>query len=119
MRPLALLIKCTTVPEIQEAAEQAARGESFLRKPRAESLLSNRERDVLRLCAQAKQNAEIARMLNISKSTVANNLQRIKERLQLKHRGELILYYRGHWHDLEHYKDKVPSYSSLNCKLYE
>lgn len=55
------------------------------------SLLSARERDVLRLLAQGHTNLEISRELVLSEKTVRNYVSNIYEKLQISNRGEAIV----------------------------
>lgn len=53
-------------------------------------LLSNREREVLRLIAEGKTNKEIASRLNLSVYTVDSHRGKIMEKLNLHSTGELV-----------------------------
>lgn len=53
-------------------------------------LLSNREREVLRLIAEGKTNKEIASCLNLSVYTVDSHRGKIMEKLNLHSTGELV-----------------------------
>ncbi|HEX7361713.1 MAG TPA: response regulator transcription factor [Bryobacteraceae bacterium] len=53
-------------------------------------LLSNREREVLRLIAEGKTNKEIASQLNLSVYTVDSHRAKIMEKLNLHSTGELV-----------------------------
>ncbi|MGH9638926.1 MAG: response regulator [Bryobacteraceae bacterium] len=53
-------------------------------------LLSNRERQVLRLIAEGKTNKEIASQLNLSVYTVDSHRAKIMEKLNLHSTGELV-----------------------------
>jgi two-component system response regulator NreC len=53
-------------------------------------LLSNREREVLRLIAEGKTNKEIASRLNLSVYTVDSHRAKIMEKLNLHSTGELV-----------------------------
>ncbi len=55
-------------------------------------VLSNRERDVVRLIAEGCTNQEIAQKLSISISSVQTYRSRVMEKLKLHNRSQLILY---------------------------
>ena len=112
MQPHALLVRGTLLPEIQKALEQASRGQSFRRTPKAQSQLSVKECSVLRLCAQGKKNPEIARTLHLSERSVANMVSKCLRVLSLESRSELPLYFFGCWSYLEAYRTKVDRYNS-------
>lgn len=93
--------------EIVEAVRAVARGEAYLypgavrlllrryredEAPQGRSQLSEREREVLSLTAQGYSNAEIASRLYLSPKTVDTYRQRIMEKLDLRHRSELVRY---------------------------
>jgi DNA-binding NarL/FixJ family response regulator len=56
------------------------------------TLLTPRERDVVRLVAEGMRNQEIALKLNLSEHTVRNYLLRIFDKLGISSRVELVLY---------------------------
>jgi DNA-binding NarL/FixJ family response regulator len=56
------------------------------------TLLSPRERDVVRLVAEGMRNQEVALRLNLSEHTIRNYLLRIYDKLGLSSRVELVLY---------------------------
>jgi two-component system, NarL family, nitrate/nitrite response regulator NarL len=56
------------------------------------TLLTPRERDVVRLVAEGMRNQEIADKLNLSEHTVRNYLLRIFDKLGISSRVELVLY---------------------------
>jgi DNA-binding NarL/FixJ family response regulator len=58
----------------------------------SDSLLTARERDVVRLVAEGMGNREIAQELKLSEHTVKNYLFRIFEKLGFNNRVELVLY---------------------------
>jgi len=60
--------------------------------PRAEGLLTSRERELLPLVANGLTNREITTRLGVSKHTVKNRLFRMYEKLGISSRVELILY---------------------------
>jgi DNA-binding NarL/FixJ family response regulator len=53
--------------------------------------LTERERDILSLLARGKANSVIARELNLSSKTIANNLTNIFSKLQVADRSEAII----------------------------
>ena len=69
--------------------------------PNGYELLSEREKDVLRLVALGDTNREIAERLFLSVRTVETYRARLMEKLNLKSRGELVRYAlrRGLRHD--------------------
>ena len=60
------------------------------------SLLTAREKDVVRLVAEGLGNREIAQQLKLSEHTVKNYLFRIFEKLGFRNRVELVLYAIAH-----------------------
>jgi DNA-binding NarL/FixJ family response regulator len=58
-----------------------------------ESLLTPRENDILELIANGLNNKEIASQLYISEGTVRNNISIILEKLELRDRTQLAIYY--------------------------
>jgi DNA-binding NarL/FixJ family response regulator len=105
------LLKASADTELMEAIRTVHRGETFLypsaakmllseylghvrganeREPRPE--LTERERDVLRLTVEGFSNQEIADRLYISPKTVDTYRARVMDKLQLRHRSELIQY---------------------------
>ncbi len=72
-----------------------SRSKAPLRTPRAE--LIQREREVLRLVAEGRNDEEIAAALGITESTVKVHLKRILEKLQLRNRLQVAVHaLRGH-----------------------
>jgi DNA-binding NarL/FixJ family response regulator len=61
-------------------------------RPRAASLLSPRERQIVRLIAEGCTNAQIAARLHLKPQTVKNQLTAIYEKLHVKNRLELALH---------------------------
>ena len=55
-------------------------------------LLSEREREIFQLIAEAKTNKEIASLLNVSPSTVETHRAHIMEKLDLHSAAEIVLY---------------------------
>ena len=58
------------------------------------SRLTKREREVLKLIGRGRINQEIADALCIEKKTVENHVSNIFEKLQVRERGEAIVYAR-------------------------
>jgi DNA-binding NarL/FixJ family response regulator len=56
------------------------------------SELSQRERGVLTGVASGKSSKEIAREYAIAPKTVSNHIANMLQKLNLRHRGELVLY---------------------------
>ena len=54
--------------------------------------LSPREREILVQVARGRSSKEIARDCRISSKTVGNHVNNLYQKLQLSHRGELVLY---------------------------
>ena len=106
------LLKDASVDELAAGIEAAHEGESLISPPIAAQLiqrlrsaelygspnstveqsLSERELEVLRLVAQGKDNAEIARELFLSPKTVKNHISSILRKLQMGNRIEAALY---------------------------
>lgn len=63
-----------------------------VRNTRGMTLLTPRERDVVRLVAEGMRNQEIAAKLNLREHTVRNYLFRIFDKLGISNRVELVLY---------------------------
>jgi two-component system, NarL family, response regulator LiaR len=99
------LLKDAPVEKILEAIEAAAAGESHLSPriaadildrvradavrsalPEARAELTDREREVLRLIAEGKENAQIAEELFISIQTVKNHVSNILAKLEVENR---------------------------------
>ena len=55
-------------------------------------LLSEREREIFQLIAEAKANKEIAALLNVSTSTVETHRAHIMDKLDLHSAAEIVLY---------------------------
>jgi DNA-binding NarL/FixJ family response regulator len=101
------LLKDATIDEIVTGVRAAAAGESLI-SPRvatmlmdqirnspgteAQTELSEREREVLRLVAEGKENNEIAERLFISPQTVKNHISNILAKLQMENRIQAAVY---------------------------
>lgn len=97
LQPQILLAGGHSLQEILHALNRALTGERYRKTPYIPPVLTRRERDVLRLSAMAKSNAEIASQLGIGEKTVKNHLSNIYSKLNLSHRGQLQTYYWGQW----------------------
>ena len=62
------------------------------KKDREEQPLSNREKEVLKLVAMGYTNKQIANKLLLSIKTIESHKARIKEKLNLNHRSDLVKY---------------------------
>lgn len=58
--------------------------------------LTERERDVIRLVSQGQSNADIARQLHLSESTVKSHISRMLAKLSLRSRTQLAAFARDH-----------------------
>ena len=105
------LVKDASIDELMQGIRAAAAGESVISPRIAEKLLthvrdrpaeepvvadattlSEREREVLKLLADGKDNAEIGRALFISQSTVKNHISNILMKLQVENRIQAAVY---------------------------
>jgi two-component system, NarL family, response regulator LiaR len=106
---LSYLLKDVLLPELADAVRKAARGEATMHPqvaariaqelehiPYADgaqySMLSEREREVLRLIAEGFPNGEIARRLVISEKTVKSHVSNILSKLQLMDRTQAAVF---------------------------
>lgn len=91
------LLKDATREELAGAIRQVAAGESLLDPALVHAArvdhppLTARERDVLRLMADGKNNAEIATQLFVSENTVKTHVSNILEKLGCKDRAAAVL----------------------------
>jgi DNA-binding NarL/FixJ family response regulator len=101
------LLKDASITDIVAGVRAAAAGESLISPKVATTLLdqirsssggapqadlSKRERDVLRLVAEGKENNEIAELLFISPQTVKNHISNILAKLQMENRIQAAVY---------------------------
>jgi DNA-binding NarL/FixJ family response regulator len=103
------MLKTASVDEILKAVKSIINGDQFIspsligavisglkRKFEGESLLSERELEVMIMLGEGKTNSGIAEELFISENTVRTHLQRIFKKLNLKNRFEAISYSNRH-----------------------
>jgi DNA-binding NarL/FixJ family response regulator len=105
------LLKDSADVDLVKAVEEAASGRSFFSPAIARvmlddyrrqltdkgvsdryEILSEREREIFQLIAEAKANKEIAALLNVSTSTVETHRAHIMEKLDLHSAAEIVLY---------------------------
>ena len=105
------LLKDSADVDLLKAVGEAARGKSFFSPAIAKVMLddyvrqladkgvtdrydslSEREREIFQLIAEAKTNKEIAALLNVSPSTVETHRAHIMEKLDLHSAAEIVLY---------------------------
>ena len=60
--------------------------------PDSTSILSERERDILTRIASGRSTKQVARDCAISPKTVGNHVSNIRHKLNLHHRGQLVLF---------------------------
>jgi NarL family two-component system response regulator LiaR len=106
---LSYLLKSSTLDELVDSIRKAARGEAVLHPHVAarlvqelrgtpqelamlHTLLSEREREVLRLIADGRTNGEIAERLVISEKTVKSHVNNILSKLQVTDRTQAAVY---------------------------
>lgn len=95
LQPDILLVNPKRSTELRDAVVRAHTGERFHSVPETQTRLSDRERVVLRLLAQRRDTADIARQLALGEKTVTNILTSIYTKLEVEGRVEAILYYWG------------------------
>ena len=105
------LLKDSADVDLLKAVDEAAHGRSFFSPAIARVMLddyvrqladkgvtdryeslSEREREIFQLIAEAKTNKEIAALLNVSPSTVETHRAHIMEKLDLHSAAEIVLY---------------------------
>jgi two-component system, NarL family, response regulator NreC len=105
------LLKDSADVDLVQAAGEVAKGKSFFSPAIARVMLddyvrqladkgvtdryeslSEREREIFQLIAEAKTNKEIASLLNVSPSTVETHRAHIMEKLDLHSAAEIVLY---------------------------
>lgn len=105
------LLKDSADVDLLKAVEEAVSGRSFFSPAIARvmlddyrrqltdkgvsdryEILSDREREIFQLIAEAKTNKEIAALLNVSPSTVETHRAHIMEKLDLHSAAEIVLY---------------------------
>jgi len=95
LEPEGLLARPAEPQEVMAALARIARGEHFYEGPVVEDGLQPCERAVLRRVALGMENAEIAQVLGVSLRTVENRIVALKEKLAMRNRVELALFYLG------------------------
>jgi two-component system, NarL family, response regulator LiaR len=92
LRELAQAIRAAAAGQVQLAPAAAARLMAVISEPVSTEPLTARERDVLRLVALGRSNAEIARDLNIAEQTVKSHVSHILRKFCLPSRTQAALY---------------------------
>lgn len=64
-------------------------------------MLTQREKEIIKLISKGKSNEEIAFELKICESTVKIHIKNIMNKLNLKNRVEIVLYYFAHRNEFE------------------
>jgi DNA-binding NarL/FixJ family response regulator len=105
------LVKSTPAPEFYEMLDAVDRGEAPLSRglaakivrylatgsePSAETQLTPREEEILRLVAQGKTNQDIANELFISGATVKFHMTNILNKLHLQNRAQVVAFAHEH-----------------------
>ena len=94
--PQGMIVGTPSEETLRDDLERVLQGETFYRGPALEEDgLYPRERTVLRQLARGSANGQIAKDLGISEKTVANYVTSLQDKLFLKNRVELVLYYLG------------------------
>jgi len=108
------LLKNSEANELYEAMQRVMKGEMFYRTKipetqlkklmegrKKKSVLTQREKEIVRLTSLGYTNMQIANQLNISPKTVENHKANIMQKLNLKDKHELIKYaIKNHFVDL-------------------
>jgi DNA-binding CsgD family transcriptional regulator len=71
------------------------------REDASEPRLTRREKEILRLVAKGYTYREMTDMLVVGSGVVRTNVERIKKKLQLRQRSELVRWYATHKDDLD------------------
>ncbi len=87
---LEVLVRDFVINETSLPAEHAKELTSSTRTPARETILTNRELEVIRLLARGKTTKDIAKILFISRTTVNNHVQHILKKLNSHTRLEAI-----------------------------
>ena len=94
------VVKRAADTELIDAIRAVSRGDAFLHpsvarivvEDHVEQGLSDREREVLRLIAEGRTYKEMADLMAVSVKTIESYRERIKEKLNLHSRAELVRY---------------------------
>lgn len=94
------VVKRAADTELIDAIRAVSRGDAFLHpsvarivvEDHVEQGLSDREREVLRLIAEGRTYKEMAELLAVSVKTIESYRERIKEKLNLHSRADLVRY---------------------------
>jgi DNA-binding NarL/FixJ family response regulator len=97
LNPEGLVCGPMSPDEITRALARVAAGEQLYIGPplTSKDSISPRERQVLGLVVEGLENQEIARRLGIHKRTVANLVSSLRDKVGVRNRVELVLYYFG------------------------
>jgi DNA-binding NarL/FixJ family response regulator len=93
--PQGVLAHAVGPQEVRAALVRASKGENCYEGPSLESSIQDCERAVLRYLAFGLTNPEIAQKLQVSERTVKNRVSALLEKLPVRNRVELALYYLG------------------------
>jgi len=95
LEPEGLLARSVGPQDVIAGLTRVASGERFYEGPPLVDDLQPCERAVLRRVAFGLENGEIAQELGLSLRTIENRIVTLKEKLQVRNRVELALYYLG------------------------
>ena len=95
LNPTALVDAKVSLDELSSCVIRASKGKKQKLVSYYESPLTCTERLVLKSCALAQSNKELAKSLGVTESTIKNTLNSIYSKLKLKRRSELALLYWG------------------------